>query len=46
MTNRVDSGTLLGYASSIAAAIGNDDDALLDLVEDLMRTETGARGMR
>jgi hypothetical protein len=41
MTNRTDSGTLLGYGRSIAAAIGTDDDALLDLVEDLMRTETG-----
>ena len=34
-------GTLLGYSAAIAAAISNDDDALLDLVEDLMRGRTG-----
>lgn len=30
-----------GSARTIAEAIGSDDDALLDLVEDFMRTETG-----
>jgi hypothetical protein len=41
MTNRTNNGTLLGYGRSIAEAIDTDDDALLDLVEDLMPTETG-----
>jgi hypothetical protein len=41
MTNRTSDGTLLGYGRWIAEAIRNDDDALLDLVEDFMRTETG-----
>jgi hypothetical protein len=40
--NRTNNGTLLGYVRSIAEAIDTDDDALLDLVEDLMRTETGS----
>jgi hypothetical protein len=41
MTNRTGDGTLIGYTRSIGAAIGSDDDALLDLVEDFMRAETG-----
>ena len=36
-------GTLLGYSAAIAAAISNDDDALLDLVEDIMRGRTEER---
>jgi len=40
LRNRTD-GTLLGYSAAIAAAISNDDDALLDLVEDFMRGRTG-----
>jgi hypothetical protein len=34
-------GTLLGYSAAIAAAISNDDDTLLDLVEEFMRGRTG-----
>lgn len=41
MANRAGAGALIGYAHTIAEAIGSDDDALLDLVEDFMRTETG-----
>jgi hypothetical protein len=40
LRNRTD-GTLLGYSAAIAAAISNDDDALLDLVEEFMRSRTG-----
>jgi hypothetical protein len=41
MAHRSPDGTLLGYSAPIAAAIGNDDDALLDLVEEFMRGHTG-----
>lgn len=41
MAHRSPDGTLLGYSAPIAAAIGNDDDALLDLVEEFMRGRTG-----
>ena len=34
-------GALLGYSATIAAAISDDDDALLDLVEEFMRGRTG-----
>jgi hypothetical protein len=34
-------GSLLGYSALIADAIGHDDGALVDLVEDLMRSRTG-----
>ncbi len=40
LRNQTD-GALLGYSVTIAAAISNDDDALLDLVEDFMRGRTG-----
>lgn len=40
LRNRTD-GTLLGYSAAIAAAISNDDDALLDLIEEFMRGRTG-----
>ena len=33
--------TPLGYGALIAEAIGSADDAVLDLVEEFMRTETG-----
>ena len=36
--NRTD-GALLGYSAAIAEAIGSDDDALIDLVEEFMRIE-------
>lgn len=38
LRNRTD-GTLLGYSAAIGAAIGSDDDALIDLVEEFMRVE-------
>ena len=41
MTNRASDGTLLGYGGLIAEAIGSEDEAVLALVEDFMRTETG-----
>lgn len=41
MAKRASDGTPLGYARLIADAIGSDDAAILALVEEFMRGETG-----
>ncbi|PZS29513.1 MAG: hypothetical protein DLM61_12700 [Pseudonocardiales bacterium] len=41
MTTRDSYGALLGYGRAIADAIGTDDNDLLALVEDFMRSSTG-----
>lgn len=41
MTNRDAAAALLGYGRAIADAIDSHDDALFELVENFMRSETG-----